>query len=328
VDLQRIMKGLVIAALVSVLLYAVLAALADAPATVAAIGLFPPALVVLMLALALVGFFLRALRWGWLMRRSGHHVRTSDAVYVHLSGQAMGVTPGRVGEVVKPWLCREVVGMPMSTGLALLFTERVADLIGVIVLSLAGLTVLGAGGLWLVAGLGIVVAATALVASPRFHRVVLGFLGRYRLTERLAAPFGSAFSVMADSLSWRTLAAAAPVSVLAWGVEGVGFVLAVRALGFTDLGPAALVSVYAASTIIGAFTFLPGGIGLTEASLAGILVAAGMEAPSAAAVTIVVRSATLWWGVTVGWAALATRPKVLERLWRQPRISEDPPESR
>ncbi|MBN2847110.1 MAG: flippase-like domain-containing protein, partial [Coriobacteriia bacterium] len=83
----------------------------------------------------------------------------------------------------------------------------------------------------------------------------------------------------------------------------------------------------AASTIIGAFTFLPGGIGLTEASLAGILVAAGMEAPSAAAVTIVVRSATLWWGVAVGWIALATRPKVLERLWRQPRISEDPPES-
>jgi uncharacterized protein (TIRG00374 family) len=206
--------------------------------------------------------------------------------------------------------------MPMSAGIALLFTERVADLIGVCVLSLVGLTVLGAGGLRLVLGLAVVIAATALVAWPRFHTVVLRLLDRFRLTARFTGPLRSAFAVMEHSLSWRTLAAATPVSVLAWGVEGVGFVLCVRSLGFTDVGPAALVSIYAASTIIGAFTFLPGGIGLTEASLAGILVATGMAAPAAAAVTIVVRAATLWWGVAVGWIALATRPAVLARLKR------------
>lgn len=296
------------------LLYAALAVFADGPATLRAISLFPLPVFALMMALAAFGFFLRALRWGWLMRGAGATVSTKDSLYLHITGQAMAVTPGRVGEVVKPWLSKEVSGLPMSAGVALLFTERVADLIGVCMLSLAGLAVLGAGGLWLVAGLAVVVAATAVVASPRFHVLVLKLLGRVRRAERLTEGLRSAFTVMETSLSWRRLAAATPISIFAWGIEGIGFSVCVRSLGFDGVGVPALISIYAASTIIGAFTFLPGGIGFTEASLAGILIAVGMPAPQAAAVTIVVRAATLWWGVAMGWIAAASRPSMLARL--------------
>ncbi len=316
-NLSRVVRGLVVAAVASVVLSVALALLADAPATVEAMRLVPVPVLFWMLAFTTLGFGVRALRWGWFMRISGHPVSARDALYLQLAGQAMGVTPGRVGELVKPWLSKEVAGMPMSAGVALLFTERVADLIGVCILSLVGLSILGAGGLWLVIGLGLVVAATAVVASPRFHRLSLRFLGRFKRAERLTASVGAAFSVMERSLSPKRLAAATPVSVLSWGAEGVGFVLCVEALGFTGVSPAALVSIYAASTIIGAFTFLPGGIGLTEASLAGILVATGMPAPDAAAVTIVARAATLWWGVAVGWVALAARPSILACLKEQ-----------
>ena len=65
---------------------------------------------------------------------------------------------------------------------------------------------------------------------------------------------------------------------------------------------------------MGAFTFLPGGIGLTEASMTGILVATGMDASSASAATLITRVATLWWGVAVGWLAVATRPSLFTSL--------------
>lgn len=311
------MRGLVIAAFASVLLYVALAILADGRATLDALRLFPLPVFLLMMTLATCGYLLRALRWGWLMKGAGADSGVKDTLYLHIAGQAMSVTPGRMGEVVKPWLAREVTGLPMSAGVALLFTERVADLTGVIVLSLPGLAVLGAGGLWLVVGLVVVVLATAVVASPRSHAILLRILGRFDRAGKVVEPVRSAFAVMESSLSWRRLAAATPVSVLSWGIEGIGFALCVRSLGFDTMSAPALVSIYAASTIIGALTFLPGGIGLTEASLAGILVAVGMPAPDAAAVTIVVRAATLWWGVTMGWIALATRPHILARLRSQ-----------
>ncbi|MDZ4166606.1 MAG: lysylphosphatidylglycerol synthase domain-containing protein, partial [Coriobacteriia bacterium] len=93
-----------------------------------------------------------------------------------------------------------------------------------------------------------------------------------------------------------------------------------HALGFDALGILAEVSVYGVATIAGAFSFLPGGIGLTEASMAGILVAAGMGAAAASAATLVVRVATLWWSVGVGWIALGSRPTVLRRV-----LGHEPP---
>lgn len=314
VNVSRIIRGLVVAAFAAVLLYVALAIVADGPATLQAIGLVPVPVLLLMMSLAAFGFVLRALRWGWLMRGAGASVTTRDALYLHISGQAMAVTPGRVGEVVKPWMSREVSGLPMPAGVALLFTERVADLLGVCLLSLAGLAVLGAGGAWLLAGLVVVIVATAVVASPKFHAAVLRVLGGIRRAEGLTRSLGSAFAVMETSMSWRRLAVATPVSLLAWGIEGIGFWLCVRSLGFDGVGVSGLISIYAASTIVGAFTFLPGGIGFTEASLAGILIAVGMPAPQAAAATIVVRAATLWLGVAMGWIALATRPRTFARL--------------
>ncbi|MGB4441737.1 MAG: lysylphosphatidylglycerol synthase domain-containing protein, partial [Coriobacteriia bacterium] len=87
------------------------------------------------------------------------------------------------------------------------------------------------------------------------------------------------------------------------------------------LGVLAEVSVYGVATIAGAFSFLPGGIGLTEASMAGILMAAGMGASAASAATLVTRVATLWWSVGVGWVALGSRPTVLRAV-----LGHEPPE--
>jgi uncharacterized protein (TIRG00374 family) len=105
-----------------------------------------------------------------------------------------------------------------------------------------------------------------------------------------------------------------PLSVVAWGFEGIGFALCLHELGFGGLDVFAAVSVYAVATIVGAFTFLPGGIGLTEASMAGILVTAGMAASAASAATLVTRVVTLWWAVLLGWLMLASRPVLFRRL--------------
>jgi len=106
------------------------------------------------------------------------------------------------------------------------------------------------------------------------------------------------------------------LSAVAWGLEGVGFALCTRELGFSGLDVAASVAVYAVATIVGAFTFLPGGIGLTEASMAAILVTAGMAASAASAATLITRVVTLWWAVLLGWLMIATRPEIFRRLLR------------
>jgi uncharacterized membrane protein YbhN (UPF0104 family) len=50
---------------------------------------------------------------------------------------------------------------------------------------------------------------------------------------------------------------------------------------------------------------LPGGLGVAEGSLTGLLVALGTSLPDAAAATLVIRAATLWFAVALGAGTLA-----------------------
>jgi uncharacterized protein (TIRG00374 family) len=55
------------------------------------------------------------------------------------------------------------------------------------------------------------------------------------------------------------------------------------------------------STVIGAVSTLPGGLGAAEASIAGMLtLLLSVSASTAAAATLLIRFATLWFGVTLG----------------------------
>jgi uncharacterized membrane protein YbhN (UPF0104 family) len=311
---RRILRWLIAAAIGSGVVSAVLVVVSDGPEVARALRGFDPLVLVRMLLLGVIGFVVRSVRWGALMRVAGHRVPLRDALYLQVSGQAMTVTPGRVGEVVKPWLAREIAGMRMTRGVTLVFAERVADLIAVCLLALGGLWALG-GATWaLVLGIAVVGGGTALAGSSWFHGLALRIVRRRERARKHEASAEAIADTLRRALHWRVLMWSVPASVVAWGLEGVGFALCLQAFGFDVLGALVGVSVYAVATIAGAFSFLPGGIGLTEASMAGILVAAGMPAGAAAGATVVVRVATLWWGVALGWIALASRPGLLQRV--------------
>jgi uncharacterized protein (TIRG00374 family) len=72
--------------------------------------------------------------------------------------------------------------------------------------------------------------------------------------------------------------------------------------------------IFAASTLFGLVSFLPGGLGVSEASSAALLVALipTMSNSAAAAATIMIRFCTLWFGVMLGVLSLL----IFERRYR------------
>jgi uncharacterized protein (TIRG00374 family) len=101
------------------------------------------------------------------------------------------------------------------------------------------------------------------------------------------------------ALIWPTL-----LSVLAWGLEGVAlFVI----LGGFDANVSVGNSVffYSVATLAGALVPVPGGLGVAETLIQQQLsVLGGVAQGAATASMLLVRFATLWWGVLVGFIAL------------------------
>jgi len=67
------------------------------------------------------------------------------------------------------------------------------------------------------------------------------------------------------------------------------------------LSVAGAMGIYAIAIIVGALSFLPGGLGSTEAVMAALLVAPGFHTSQAILLTLICRLLTLWLAVVIGW---------------------------
>jgi glycosyltransferase 2 family protein len=65
------------------------------------------------------------------------------------------------------------------------------------------------------------------------------------------------------------------------------------------------VGTYGIAVLVGGLSFLPGGLGSTEAAMTGLLVTQGFAVSEGLLITLTCRLVTLWLGVAVGWVAVA-----------------------
>jgi uncharacterized protein (TIRG00374 family) len=108
-------------------------------------------------------------------------------------------------------------------------------------------------------------------------------------------------------LDWRILLVSTIISFVSWGFECIAFYYVLTGLGVE--GSMLLLQqatfIFAASTLFGLVSFLPGGLGTSEVTSAGLLIAlVDVSASVAAAATIIIRFCTLWFGVGLGVVAL------------------------
>jgi glycosyltransferase 2 family protein len=88
-------------------------------------------------------------------------------------------------------------------------------------------------------------------------------------------------------------------SIVAWGLEAVCMYVILKGFG---LGSTLLEAnfVYSFSTLLGALSMLPGGIGGTEAGMIGLLAFLGISYENALPAVILIRLCTLWLAILVG----------------------------
>lgn len=112
---------------------------------------------------------------------------------------------------------------------------------------------------------------------------------------------------MAALLRPRVMAVAMLLAIVGWGLEGVALWTLLHGFGHQAPPFGAALFVYGSTTLLGAVSFLPGGLGVTELALGLMLTRLGLAsgAAEAAAITYLIRFATLWFGVAVGLVALA-----------------------
>jgi uncharacterized protein (TIRG00374 family) len=261
------------------------------------------ALLFWVLALSLVNYVLRYIRWDLYLSRLGVRLSRLKSLAVFLVGFLLSVTPGKAGELGKAWLVRELGGGPARRVVPAVLAERVTDLLGVLVLISLGVLPFQ-GGPW-IAGL-LLLGLVAMVVAFTWRSLagaVFRLAAKLPVVKTRIAHLTEMYETLRSLLAPGLLLGAVALSVVAWGAEGVGFWLVVRAYA-PDASLLAGIFNYTGSNVIGSLSMLPGGLGAAEGSMTALLHAQGLDTADANLITLVVRGATLWFAVVLGLLAL------------------------
>ena len=256
----------------------------------------------MVIGLPTLGFLLRFVRWDVFLRALGHDLPRLRHLRIYLAGFALTATPGKVGENLRA-VSLSAYGVPTSHSLAAFIAERLGDVVAMVLLSGLAVHLFAEQG-WLVAASTVAtLAALWFVRRPGVPARLRDLAPAAGLGRRAVLGVAQVLTVAADLLSPRLLFLGVGIALLAWGAEGLTFGLLARLMGVEVAIPAAM-GIFAVATLLGAVSFLPGGVGPTEAVMVGLLTVAGATLPQATAATLLVRAATLWWAVLLGIVAL------------------------
>jgi glycosyltransferase 2 family protein len=263
----------------------------------------------IVLALTFVNYLLRFVKWHYYVHLlGGRGIRWRPSMLIFFAGFAGAVTPGKAGEWIKSYLLKETTGMPISTSAPVILAERLTDGLAMIILASGGLLVYGYGREVMAA---IILACVAVVLFGQQRGLAYWLFGRLEgapaigtRIHHLHAFYDSAYEL----LKLRNLALAMIISVFSWIWECVAFWLVLVGLGLAATPKLLLQATFilCSASVLGGASMAPGGLGVAEGSIAGMLEFLGAtETPAvAAAASLIIRLCTLWFGVATGLFAL------------------------
>ena len=307
---KRVWKGrniVIWTVLSAVVVFILLSLISDLESLKMALIGFPLGILVPVGLLSLGNYILRYVKWHWYLKLLGHRIDRFPNFLIFLSGFALTVTPGKIGEFVKTYIVKERFNVPYTASTAVLLMERFTDVVAIVLLSCLGLF-LRFFHWWLA-----LISILSLVAFLMIlrNRVIAGWVidqtARFKLLKRFSEPLRTFYEEGWILLEMGVFTKALLLSLVAWFLEGLGYAVVAWGLG-SGISLMEAVFIYSVALLGGGLTLFLGGLGATEGGMVGLGILFGMSRSTSAAATIIVRVMTLWFAVLIGWGVFLFTP--------------------
>lgn len=238
-----------------------------------------------------------------------------DSVVIWTAGLPVAISPGKVAEVLKSIILKNLAGVPVSRSAPVVFAERLVDGLAVILLAaVSGLLIsdsllqaeaVSTGYVQGVLGLTIL-ALLALMVAIQWRPAASWLLkhwGRlpvvWRLQDALRAFYNSSY----DLIKGRHMLPTIGMGLIGYLCDGVIFYLVLIGLGqppsWTLLGQSIFILGF--SVIVAALSAMPGGAGGRELTVGVLLTAlVGMPRAAIGAAVLMVGFFQIWFGTLLG----------------------------
>lgn len=282
------------------LIYLVSMVYLDSQLDLSMLGNFHVKDIAMVFMLFVMSISLRYYRWHLLMIYQGVEHKLYRGLLFYVSGFAYTATPGKVGELSRVYFYNRIK-VPSYTVVSSFILERFFDLI--VVLFMAGLLLLQYPTLHLVAYFIIVIILTVIFFVYNTYALrsmckLIKRLGVNRLTKLFLLFYLISKSIRC-MLTIRITVLSFIFGLFAWSCTS--FILVYVCYVFQlNIPFEKLYTIYPTAMLAGAVSFIPGGLGATEAVIIFLLNNLGVPISISSAIAILVRLSTLWLAMLFG----------------------------
>ncbi len=248
--------------------------------------------------IALFGFsndLIKFFRWHIYLKHMGIHITAKKSLAIFISGLSMSATPGKVGFLIKSQMLKAISGRTLISSSPIIIAELYMDFIVLSVISLLGIGFLG-NGVWV----ALILCGIPLLGLIKgVPEIAIGLVSKIPLFSQRTSDLRKALDDMFALFGKKVIIGSFFITLIAWVSEGIALVIILKGLGY-DMGIVEATIIFGFSTLIGVLSLLPGGLVVTDASLMGLIIHAGVPGTPAALAAIMARIFTLWLAVLIG----------------------------
>lgn len=295
-------RTIIYSIIASVVLYLAFSIYADIDKVIDALSKFSIFLIPVILGLVFANYIFRFFKWHYYLGLIDVKIGLGESFLIFLSGFMLSVTPGKMGEVLKSFLLKERLGVSVSKTAPVIFAERVTDMTALIIIALAGALSFNYGREFAIGALIVFTIMITIISNRGWALPLVHILGRVGFLKRFLPHFIELYESAYTLLKPKPMVLMTLFSLISWFFECFAYYLILTELS-VDVSLFRASFYYSFATVAGALSFLPGGLGATDALFT--LFIQSLNKPEAIAVssTILIRVATLWFAVIVGLGA-------------------------
>ena len=258
-------------------------------------------LILLLVSASLVPLIIK---WHFLLKNSEVDVPLTKSIAVFFSGVAFEITPGQIGALIKSQILKTSYNIPRTKTVPIVIVEKVYDLIGAILASVIGIIILGME-IYLIA---IAISVLAFIFFFMYHKpaseLFFNRITKLKFFSKYIENISGFYETVQKSTNVRAATICILLALAYWFMVSAAAYYTLISFDVNILDYLKVLAIYSTSTLLGAISFIPAGIGITEGSIAGLFTLNGIDVSTALILAVMIRIFTLWYSVSVGFIAL------------------------
>ena len=259
--------------------------------------------VFIIIPIVTFSFFIRGFRWMLFLKYLKINIGIKNSFGIYFAGMAFGITPAKVGELIKSQILKNKYSIAISKTAPIIFVERYYDLFGIAIISFVVLLFLNFETWIVLILLAVSILLLGIAQQKSISLKILNSFSKIPFFNKYVNNLITGYETIHVLLSPKIFIKSILLSKSAWIVESIGVFFIFQAFG-SSLDFANILFIFTSSTLLGGISLLPGGIGVTEGGMLAQLLLRDIDYSFALCLVLTVRLFTLWMSVIIGFISL------------------------